>query len=101
MKQTQFYLTLRRISNSQELAKIDPDTGLQEVVGPSLNKVLSRFHAAELFLRILYLSYAQADARDAQTGEPIPEAPRLILDTVGSAEPPAISLAAFVANSNL
>ena len=28
IKQTQFYLTLRRTSNSQELAKIDPDTGL-------------------------------------------------------------------------
>ena len=27
---------------------------------------------------------AQADARDAQTGEPIPEAPRFIWDTVGS-----------------
>ena len=41
IKQTQFYVTLRRVSNSLELAKIDPDTGLQEVVGPSLNKVLS------------------------------------------------------------
>ena len=41
LKQTQFYLTLRRTSNSQELAKIDPDTGLQEIVGPSLNKVIA------------------------------------------------------------
>ena len=41
LKQTQFYLTLRRTSNSQELAKIDPDTGLQEIVGPSTNKVIS------------------------------------------------------------
>ena len=41
IKQTQLYVTLRRVSNSQELAKIDPDTGLQEVVGPSLNKVLT------------------------------------------------------------
>jgi hypothetical protein len=40
-KQTQFYLTLRRVSNLLELAKIDPDTGLQEIVGPSLNKVIS------------------------------------------------------------
>ena len=39
--QTQFYLTLRRTSNSQELEKIDPDTGLQEIVGPSVNKVIS------------------------------------------------------------
>ena len=39
IKQTQFYQTQRRVSNSVELAKIDPDTGLQDVVGPSLNKV--------------------------------------------------------------
>ena len=32
----------------------------------------------------LYLSYAQADARDRQTGEPLPEAPRMIVDAVGS-----------------
>jgi hypothetical protein len=41
VKQTQVYVTLRRVSNSQELAKIDPDTGLQEIVGPSVNKVLA------------------------------------------------------------
>ena len=40
-KQTQFYVTLRRVSNSLELAKIDPDTGLQQAVGPSLNKVIA------------------------------------------------------------
>ncbi len=31
-----------------------------------------------------YISYAQADARDTETGEPVPEAPRFILDAVGS-----------------
>jgi hypothetical protein len=41
VKQTQLYVTLRRVSNSQELAKIDADTGLQEIVGPSVNKVLT------------------------------------------------------------
>lgn len=84
LKQTQFYLTLRRTSNSQQLAKIDPDTGLQEVVGPSLNKVMSISGQRNFSYGSIYLSYAQADARDAQTGEPIPEAPRFIWDTVGS-----------------
>jgi hypothetical protein len=84
LKQAQFYLTLRRTSNSQELAKIDPDTGLQEVVGPSLNKVLSLSAQRNFSFGSIYLSYAQADARDAQTGQPIPEAPRFIWDTVGS-----------------
>ena len=84
LKQTQFYVTLRHISNSQELAKIDPDTGLQEVVGPSVNKVLTVSAQRNFTYGAIYISYAQADARDAQTGAPIPEAPRFIWDTVGS-----------------
>jgi hypothetical protein len=32
----------------------------------------------------IYVSYAQADARNAQTGAPIPEAPRCIWDAAGS-----------------
>ncbi len=84
IKQTQLYVTLRRISNSQELANIDPDTGLQEIVGPSLNKVLSVSLQRNFTHGAIYASYAQADARDAQTGAPIPEAPRFIWDTVAS-----------------
>jgi hypothetical protein len=83
LKQTQFYLTLRRTSNSQELAKIDPDTGLQEIVGPSVNKVISFSAQRNFAIGSIYASYAQADARTI-TGEPIPEAPRFIWDTVGS-----------------
>ena len=84
IKQTQFYVTLRRISNSQELAKIDPDTGLQEIIGPSVNKVLSVSLQRNFTYGAIYVSYAQADARDSQTGEPIPEAPSFIWDTVAS-----------------
>jgi hypothetical protein len=84
IKQTQFYVTLRRVSNSLELAKIDPDTGLQEIVGPSLNKVLSVSAQRNFSRGAIYVSYAQADARDRETGQPIPEAPRMIWDAVGS-----------------
>lgn len=84
LKNTQFYLTLRRVSNSLELAKIDPDTGLQEVVGPSLNRVLSASIQHNFSRGSLFISYAQADARDLYTGEPVPEAPREIWDAVGS-----------------
>ena len=84
LKQIQFYVTLRRVSNSLELAKIDPDTGLQEVVGPSLNKVVSVSAQRNFSKGSIYLSYAQADARDRETGEPVPEAPRTIVDAVGS-----------------
>jgi hypothetical protein len=84
IKQTQFYVTLRRVSNSLELAKIDPDTGLQQIVGPSLNKVISVSMQRNFSRGSLYASYAQADARDSETGLPIPEAPRMIWDAVGS-----------------
>lgn len=84
IKKIQFNITLRRVSNSQELAKIDPDTGLQEDVGPSLNRVIVVSLERNFSHGAIYVSYAQADARDMQTGEPVPEAPRLIWDVVGS-----------------
>jgi hypothetical protein len=84
IKQTQLYVTLRRVSNSQALAKIDPDTGLQENEGPSLNKVISISLQRNFSRGAMYISYAQADARNTETGEPVPEAPRMIWDAVGS-----------------
>jgi hypothetical protein len=84
IRQTQFSLTLRRVSNSQELAKIDADTGLQEIVGPSLNKVLAVSLQRNFPHGAFYVSYSQADARDIKTGQPVPEAPRLIWDAVAS-----------------
>lgn len=84
VKQTRLYVTLRRVSNSQELAKIDPDTGLQQIVGPSLNKVLAFSLQRNFSHGAAYVSYSQADARDTQTGEPVPEAPRTIWDAVAS-----------------
>jgi len=84
LKQTQLQVTLRRVSNSQELAKIDPDTGLQQIVGPSLNKVLAVSLQRNFSHGAVYVSYSQADARDTLTREPVPEAPRTIWDAVAS-----------------
>jgi hypothetical protein len=84
VKQYQLNLTLRRTSNSQELAKIDPDTGLQEDVGPSLNHSIVLSVQRNFSRGAFYVSYAQADARDTITGAPVPEAPRLIWDAVAS-----------------
>jgi Carboxypeptidase regulatory-like domain len=84
VKQFQFYLILRRMSNSLELAKIDPDTGLQESVGPSLNKAITASVQRSFSHGALFVSYSQADARDRESGEPVPEAPRAIWDAVGS-----------------
>src|SRR6202789_1166199 len=38
---TELKITLKHVTNSQELAKIDPDTGLQENFGPSLNRTIT------------------------------------------------------------
>jgi hypothetical protein len=84
IKQTQVNLTLRRTSNSQELAKIDPDTGLQIDFGPSLNRVVAVSVQRNFTHGAIYISYAQADARDTQAGQPVPEAPRMIWDAVAS-----------------
>jgi Carboxypeptidase regulatory-like domain len=82
--QFQFNLTLRHTWNSQELAKIDPDTGLQEDNGPSTNKVIAVSVQRNFSHGAIYISYAQADARDLDTGAPVPEAPRTIWDAVAS-----------------
>ena len=77
-------MTLKHVTNSQELAKIDPDTSLQEDVGPSLNRVIAVSPQRTFSRGSIFISYAQADARDLRTGEPTPEAPRLIWDAVAT-----------------
>ena len=81
--QTELRLTLARVTNAEELAKIDPDTGLQQNVGPSINKSITV--SARRYFRMGYLqaSFARADAHDRVSRQPVPEAPRLIWDAVG------------------
>jgi len=79
-----FRLTLKHVTNSQELAKIDPDTGLQEDLGPSLNRVITVAVQRNFSQGSISISYSQADARDRLTGAPTPEAPRLIWDAVAT-----------------
>lgn len=84
IKKTELRVTLKHVTNSQQLAKIDPDTGLQENMGPSLIRVLAVSAQRNFSQGSIYISYAQADARDRLTGEPVPEAPRQIWDAVGT-----------------
>jgi hypothetical protein len=81
---TDVRITLARVTNAQELAKIDPDTGLQQDVGPSI--VRSITVSARRYFSIGYLqgSIARATANDRLTHADIPEAPRLICDFLGS-----------------
>lgn len=84
VKGTEVRLTLKHVTNSQELAKIDPDTGLQKDVGPSINRVISLSVQRTFSQGSIFVSYAQADARDRLLGAPVPEAPRLIWDAVAT-----------------
>jgi len=77
---TQFRLTLARVTNSQQLAKIDPDTGLQQNVGPSLIRSLSLAVHRHFSFGSFQATFARAQATDRLTGYDIPEAPRLIWD---------------------
>ena len=81
---TDFSITMARVSNSQELAKIDPDTGLQENLGPSLTRSLTVSARRYFSFGLLQASWARATAIDRMTGEDIPEAPRLIWDVAGT-----------------
>jgi hypothetical protein len=81
---TQFRLTLSRVSNSQELAKIDPDTGLQEDVGPSLVRSLMLSAHRRFSFGSLQATFARATATEKLTGQAVPEAPRLIWDVSGT-----------------
>jgi hypothetical protein len=84
MARTDFRITLEHVTTAQSLARISNDTGLQEDVGPGLMKSLSvtaRHNFACGFIQGLF---ARADARDRQTGEPTPEAPRLIWDVLAT-----------------
>jgi hypothetical protein len=83
-KKTELKITIKHVTNSQELAKIDPDTGLQEDEGPSLNRAISVSLKHTFSQGSIGATYEQADARDLTTGAPTPEAPRFIWDTVAT-----------------
>lgn len=81
--QTDVRITLARVTDAQQLAKIDPDTGLQQDAGPSINRSITVSARRFFSFGFLQGSFARADAHERITGRPIPEAPRLIWDAVG------------------
>jgi hypothetical protein len=80
---TNFRITLARVTNDQELAKIDPDTGLQQDVGPSIIRSITVSARRSSSFGYLQASFARATAVDRLTGAETPEAPRLIWDLIG------------------
>jgi hypothetical protein len=83
---TELRVTLAHQTNSEELAKIDPDTGLQQDVGPSVNRYITVMARRRYARGFLQTSYSQANATDRLLHKPSPEAPRLIIDSMGTVE---------------
>src|SRR5207245_4035291 len=83
---TELRLTLGHVTTEASLAKIDPDTGLQFDEGPGRLRFMTV--SARRYFRggMLQASFSKADARDLSTGEATPEAPRTILDVLGTLE---------------
>jgi hypothetical protein len=81
---TDVRLTLGHVTSSAQLAKIDPDTGLQFDEGPSRLRFMVIAVRRNFRLGTLQASFSKADARDLYSGDPTPEAPRTIFDLSGT-----------------
>ena len=79
-------LTLGHVTTSQELGKIDPDTGLQEDQGPGRLRFLTAAVRRNFSQGSVLATFSKADARDIDSGQPTPEAPRTIFDLLGNAQ---------------
>ncbi len=84
IRKTDFRVTLGHVTQEASLAKIDPDTGLQFDEGPSRNQYLTASARHYFSAGLLQTSVSKADARDLSDGTPVPEAPRLIVDVLGT-----------------
>lgn len=81
---TDIRLSLGQVSKDAELAKIDPDTGLQLDQGPSRLRYMVFAVRHNSALGSIQASISNADARDLDSGDPTPEAPRTIFDLLGT-----------------
>jgi hypothetical protein len=84
LHKTDLRLTLGHVTSSAELAKIDPDTGLQFNEGPGRLRFMTVAVRHNFSQGSLLATFSKADARDLETGEPTPEAPRTIFDLLGT-----------------
>lgn len=77
---TQFRVALAHVTNSEELAKIDPDTGLPQDLGPSLIRSITMSAHRHFSFGSFEATFARAQAKDLLLHQDVPEAPRLIWD---------------------
>jgi hypothetical protein len=83
---TDLKLTLGHVTTAEQLAKIDPDTGLQDDQGPGRLRFLSAALRQNFSAGSLLATFSKADARDIGSGQPTAEAPRTIFDLLGVSE---------------
>ena len=81
---TDLRMTLGHVTTEATLAKISPDTGLQQDEGPGRNKFITLAARRYFSWGLLQASVSKADARDLETGVPVPEAPRFLVDVLGT-----------------
>ena len=77
---TELKLTLGHETQTAEYGKIDPDTGLQFNLGPGRVRYLAATLRQSFNSGSFQATFEQADARDLNSGQVTPEAPRLIGD---------------------
>ena len=86
VRKTDVRLTLGHVTSSAELAKIDPDTGLQFDEGPSRLRFMTVAVRQSFSHASVLATFSKADARDLDSGLPTPEAPRTLLDLLGTVQ---------------
>ena len=80
--ETEVKLTLGHETQTAEYGKIDPDTGLQFDLGPGRIRYMAVTLRQTFNFGSLQATFEQADARDLDSGQVTPEAPRLIGDFI-------------------
>ena len=81
---TDVRVTLGHVTTSQTLGQLDADTGLQEDQGPGRLRFMTITMRRNFSQVSLLATFSKADARDLESGDPTPEAPRTILDFLGT-----------------
>lgn len=77
---TELKLTLGHETQTADYGKIDPDTGLQFDLGPGRIRYMAATLSQGFRWGQVVATFEQADARDLDSGQVTPEAPRLIGD---------------------
>jgi uncharacterized protein involved in tellurium resistance len=84
--QTDVRVALGHVTTGQTLGQLDADTGLQENQGPGRLRFMTIAVRRNFSAGSLLATFSKADARDLDSGLPTPEAPRTILDLLGTVQ---------------